>query len=727
MKKTVLTLSLIAGIAAIAALSLLAYYLGVTAGVKLDPEKLTLDTSCVQIFDTEGLAVETASPKRAAALKSLPSYLPSAFVAVEDKRFYSHGGLDYKRISKAFLKNLASFSFREGASTISQQLIKNTHLTNEKTVTRKLKEFKLTRLLERRYTKDEILELYLNSIYFGHNAFGIENAAEFYFGKEAAKLDPAESATLAALVKSPNRYSPFRNAEKCLSRRNFVLSLMRDQGYLSVEEYENALREKLPESPAPAVDTGSAYFSLLFDELSELFPDAKAGELQNLRVFSYYDAALQTKLEETEAETDVCLLVRDNKTQGLKALYSTAGTPKRLPASTIKPLLVYAPALEENFIAPATPVLDEKTDFGGYSPSNYGGKCEGYVSARYALAHSLNIPAVKTLNVVGVERACGYLEKMNLTVEREDHTLALALGGMKHGFSLPELADAYATFANEGYFCPSRTIARVENAQGKELYRYIPEKRRVFSEDVSFLINDMLQTAVTDGTAKKLRSLGFPVCAKTGTGANGEGNTDAYTVSYTREDTVAVWMGMKDNSTIPVTGGGLPANLALKINSYLYSNGAPEPFPGCDGVEKVSFDREEYLSNHRILRSDPASPPITQESDYFRKCALPNEISSRFSSPTIAMPNISVKNGSVCIELCQTEYYEYIVKRKNGRETVTIYSGKYRPQIYDNSVKGGESYEYFVIPVYNGNEGEAVALPSVRIDANNTVPDDWWE
>ena len=258
MKRTAIILSSIFGIAATLFAGVLIYYFSVTAGVRLNPNKLVDTTRNVRVYDAHGDEVNLPALKKCASFSALKSYVPNAFVAVEDKRFYSHEGFDYKRIGKAFLRNAASRSFREGASTISQQLIKNTHLSGEKTLTRKLKEMKLTRALEKRYSKDEILSLYLNSIYFGHGAFGIEEAAAFYFGKTAETLSPAESATLAALVKSPNNYSPFRNAEKCLTRRNCVLGLMRDQSFISAEEYAAAIAEPLPLAPDEEKSSGNS-------------------------------------------------------------------------------------------------------------------------------------------------------------------------------------------------------------------------------------------------------------------------------------------------------------------------------------------------------------------------------------------------------------------------------------------------------------------------------------
>ncbi|MDE6059243.1 MAG: penicillin-binding protein [Clostridia bacterium] len=725
MKRSVKITLVIFGILAVLMLSAFVFYLGVTGSSRLDAEKLTLDKTCTRIYDKDENQIET-SLHYDTDFSLFPEYLPNAFVAIEDKNFYTHHGFDYKRIAKAAMKNIASFSFKQGASTISQQLIKNTHLSSQKTITRKLKEYKLTRILEKRYSKEEILELYLNSIYFGHSAFGIGEAARYYFDKRVEELSPAECATLAALVKSPNRYSPFRDAEKCLARRNLVLKLMREQGYLSDAEYQTAIETPLPVSPAESAS--NAYLARVYEELTELFPDAKSSELGKLRVYTYYDAKLQAQLEKNKPESDVCILVRDNQTHGIKALHATAGTPKRLPASTIKPLLVYAPALENNLISPLTPVLDEKTNFGGYCPDDYNGASGEYMSVRYALSHSVNIPAVKILNELGIERGVKYMSKMDMEIERDDYSLALALGGMKEGFTLPQLADGYATFANGGEFSQSTTIARIDDEKGKTVYRFTPHGKRVFSEDVSFLMNDMLQTTAREGTAKKLRGLSFPVCAKTGTAESAGKNTDAYTISYTKNETVAVWLGNRDNSPVEATGGGLPANIALRVYEYLYANGAPEPFPEtCEGVERASYDKEEYTANHRILLADPAAPPLVCGTELFRTQALPKETSTRFSCPNIANPQISVKNGTVQIVLCQTQYYDYLIKRENRGKITTVYNGKYQQTICDNSVRSGEKYTYTVIPLYKGKEGTPVTLPPVQIEANTELPDNWWE
>lgn len=703
------------------------YYFSVTSGLRLDGAKLTLAENAAVVYDCNGKEVADLTPsgKETACFTDLPDYLPNAFVSVEDKRFYSHGGIDAKRMVKAALKNIASFSFREGASTISQQLIKNTHLTSEKTLSRKLKEIKLTLMLEKKYSKEEILELYLNSIYFGHGIFGIENASQFYFGKSAQSLDIAESAMLAALVKSPNRYSPFKNAEKCLTRRNFILGLMQEQGYISAAEADEAKSRTLPEEPVRKEK--SAYFACLTDELAELYPELRSGEFSDMKIYTYYDPKLQKAAEIEVSQSDHTVAVVDNASRSLCAFASSVGSIRRLPASTVKPLLVYAPAIEENLVSPATPILDEAVDFNGYRPANYGGKYGGYMSVRYALSRSVNVPAVKTMNALTPKRAAEYARKLALPIEEEDETLTLALGGMKNGFTLKELCDAYSTFANGGNFAPSAVISRIER-DGKIIYQRRSDFRRVYSEETSFLINDMLKTAAKEGTAKKLSTLPFEVCAKTGTGSDASGKTtDAYTVAYTQQHTVAVWLGNADNSPVQTTGGGLPADYAKQILSKIYADKDPSPFFTTDGVETVALDREAYEKRHALVAEDDNAPPFSSIKEYFKKENAPKEKSMRFTEPSIEKPKITVNNSTVCIELCQTEYYDYIINREHDGTCETIYEGSYRNKIYDSSLSPSVTYTYTVIPCYQGKQGKPEQLPSVRLSASSSVPDEWWD
>ena len=718
-----------------------AYYAAVTHDVTLDEKKLILSDDKIEIFDGQNAAVKAAAaaaPRENVKLGEVPLHTRYAFIDTEDKDFYKHRGFAYKRMLRAAWTNLRSRSYREGASTISQQLVKNTHLSQEKTIERKLKEFKLTRELEKRYSKDEILEKYLNTIYFGHSCFGLKAAAEFYFGKEPSELSLADSAVLAGLIRSPNNYSPFRHPESCLKRKKLVLNAMKRQGHIDEREEAEALTAPLPEAPSAAAFDRS-YFDRVFDELEELSEKYHFAIGGNIRIYTYLDRGLQDMLESLDgmSETDKTYTVLDCKTRGFKAYYSTAGEIGRLPGSLVKPLLVYAPALEEDFISPATPVLDERTDFGGYEPKNFDGTYGGYMSAREALAKSVNVPAVKLLNAVGVRRAAGYLEKMGLHIPQEDYSLALALGGMREGFTMNALLNAYATFPCGGEYEPAGFIREIV-IDGYRAYGRTRTKTRVFSEETAYLIDDMLKTAAQSGTAKKLRTLSFPIAAKTGTSGTDLGNTDAYALSYTTSDVAGVWLGNADNSLTDITGGGLPANILLKINKYLYRTYTPEDFARPAGIERAELDRNEYYDTHNIVLADENAPVEARIAELFKKTALPAARSESYSHPAISPPVLTCEDGKVIIRFRKgaPSEYEYHIDRFDSVTHTTVYRGKYTEVFTDDTLEHGKTYIYTVTPVYRETKGEQIVLPAVTTNeyrpAVPDVPPDivdkkWWE
>ena len=714
------------------------YYLIVTKDVALQEAKLLLPDVQICAYDAENQKISSGvgfSTRETVKIERLSKATKNAFLCVEDKRFYSHSGFDYRRIAKAVLNNLKAGSFKEGASTISQQLVKNTHLSLEKTFNRKLKEVKLTMALERKFSKDEILEMYLNTIYFGHSCYGVECAADFYFGKEAENLTVAEAATLAGLVRSPNNYSPFKNAEKCLARRKTVLSLMLSQNAIGKEEYETALNEPLPAAPTER-GNGLSYLHFALDELEELFQKKGLPLGGKIEIYTHVNLALQEKAQALakSCKSGVTLAVLDNEKRGYKAFYSTVGDLRRLPASTIKPLLVYAPAFETGVLSPATPILDEAVNYGGYQPKNYDGNHRGYVSAREAISESLNIPAVKTLDAVGVNNASEYLRKMSLPIAEEDKTLALALGGMKNGFTFSELLSAYSTFPCDGKFQKGSFLRKV-TANGKTVYETKREERAVFSPETAYLVTDTLKTSVRTGTAKKMRSLPFSVAAKTGTAGTKNGNTDAYAFSYTPLNTVGVWLGNADNSPIKSTGGGEPAEISLALHQELFEiHGKNIPkFEVPYRVKSYQLDKYAYETSRRLLLADRASPLSYQFSELFNERFAPAEASSAFSSPSILSPTVEVWEGGVKIILPKQtpHFYEYEIVRKSKNETLTPFKGKIETAYLDKGVHADALYEYTIIPFYKENKGEPLLLPAVLIKNSNAtqpkIPDDWWK
>lgn len=735
-KKIFLTLLLLSGILFCVALG---YYFIVTKDVVLDKNKLIFNVKnvCVYNYDNAlSTSVQLENLKQVVNIQSIPEHTRFAFVDAEDKRFFSHNGFDFRRIVKASLANLKSGSYKQGASTISQQLIKNTHLSHEKTLKRKLKEWKLTRKLEKAFSKNEILEKYLNSIYFGHNCFGIASASYFYFGKPTSELDVADSAILAGLLKSPNNYSPFKNPEKCQARKKSVLNAMKENGHISENTYLDAINKPLPKN-FNTTKSNSGYAHFVFDELAELSETQRFTVGGKIEIYTYLNENLQAKLVslfESYEDSDFFASILNGETGGFSACLSSVGNVKRLPGSLLKPLLVYAPAIEENFLSPATPILDERVDFSGYSPENFDKKFHGYVSARECLSKSLNVPAVKVLQSLGIEKGASYLEKLNLPVEKEDQSLALALGGMKHGYTMPNLLSAYSALQNQGEYTSGAFIKEIK-IDGQTVYKRTPKKHKVFSKETAYLTTDMLKTAVQSGTAKKLRSFHSPIAVKTGTVGTDKGNTDAYGISYTVNDVIGVWLGNADNTFISQTGGGLPCNYLLKINEYLYEKPLKD-FTIPDGVSTVELDKTYYYDTHTTVLADKNSPKEYRFPELFKNTNIPAKTSELFSNPTINTPILTFNGQSITITFDEKSprFYQYKIVRYDYATHNTLYFGDFIKEFTDSRLEEDKTYIYTVYPVYNGTVGNEIALPSIStkkgeniLNDKNILEKNWWE
>ncbi len=724
----------------------LGYYIAVTKDVSLSTEKLALTEKSVTLYDGDNGRITIpciGGLEQTVAYEQLPAHTVRAFVDTEDKRFFSHNGFDFRRIVKSLLNNLKAGSFKQGASTISQQLVKNTHLTHDKTVKRKLQEWKLTKQLEKQYKKEEILEKYLSVIYFGHSCFGLRAAADFYFGKTPQELDIADSAILAGLVKSPNNYSPFKNPQNCQKRKTSVLNAMKNNGSIDETEYTIALEKPLPITPNRG-DTALGYVQHVFDELSALSEEHGFTVGGNIEIFTYMDKDLQNTLTEIAnqhqgSDKNFCIL--DAQSHGFKACVSSVSEIRRLPGSLLKPLLVYAPAMEEGFLSPATPILDERISYGDYSPDNYDSTFHGYVSTREALSKSLNIPAVKVLESIGIERGVRYLEKLGLSVEKDDRSLALALGGMKEGYSLETIMSAYSVFPCGGEWRKGGFIKEIK-IDGVTVYKKDDKPTRVFSEETAYLTTNMLQTAAKSGTAKKLHSLPFDVAAKTGTVGTAKGNTDAYALSYTTKDVIGVWLGNADNRYIDYTGGGLPCNYLLQIHQALqaFYEGKQQTitdFIRPTGVVSTTLDTIAYENAHTLELADEIAPAQYRFDELFSKNSAPTKRATHFSNPKIPSPTIHLQDGAVVLTFDKDipSFYEYRIERQSGKEKITVYNGKKIIEYVDDTIESNTHYIYTVTPIYEDRIGLPILLPTIStrenehsvLDDKGILGKDWWK
>ncbi|MFC4810518.1 transglycosylase domain-containing protein [Paenibacillus sp. GCM10023250] len=529
------------------------------------------------IYDDRGkeatrIALNTIEPVDDA---DLPQHLIDAVVAVEDKRFFDHGGMDVWGVGRALAVNLTSGKTVQGGSTITQQLAKNVFLSQERTWTRKWKEVLLAEKIEEHYDKRQIMDMYLNQIYFGEGAWGIKRAADVYFGKPVRELTLSESALLAGIIRAPSALSPVKHPEAAKARRDTALQLMRDQGKISAVEYTGAIQSPIKLRTSQSVDDDAMkypyYVDALIREASAQYGLSENDVLHGgLRIYTTLDTKMQEAAERVYADDSAfpassadqliqsgAALV-DPRDGGIKALVGGRGKQpfrgfnravqlKRQPGSAMKPIAVYTPAFERGY-TPEDRLMDEPVDFGGYRPKNAGGGYHGEVSIYDAIVNSYNIPAVELLNEMGIDAGMDAAKRFGIPLTDADRTLGLALGGLQEGVSPLQMAEAFGVFANDGTRMPAHAVARIESADGA-LVAETPANAavRVTDPQVARTMTAVLQGVVREGTGE-LASLGDrPVAGKTGTtempGTGGHGIKDNWFVGYTPQLVGAVWLG----------------------------------------------------------------------------------------------------------------------------------------------------------------------------------------
>ena len=517
------------------------------------------------------------------SLNNISDYLVDATLSTEDKYFYKHFGFDYPRIAKAIITNITTKSMSEGASTITQQYARNLFLNFDKTWSRKIDEALLAFELETHYTKDEILEGYLNTINYGHGMYGIENASKYYFGKSAKNLDLAEATILTGIPKSPSNYSPLINLEKAKERQLLILNLLVENGGISEEEKNHAYQEELKflgEEERDEVTTVMYYHDAVMDELETIDSIPKTySDTSGLKVYTSLDLDLQKKVEEVikesipeESEIQTSVVLMDPNTGAVLALvggrdynessFNRATDSMRQVGSTMKPYLYYA-ALENGFTSSSSFTSEETTfvfnDQEDYSPQNYN-ETYGHkpISMGTAIAYSENIYAVKTHLFLGGDALINVARRVGITAKLED-VPSLPLGTNEIG--ILEMAAGYSAFANLGNKVEPHFIERVEDSDGKVLYEAKNEKEAVLNPSITFILNNLL-TATYDsdyidynyptaiGLAPKLT---HKYALKSGTT-----ETDNWNIGFNKDVVCAVWVGYDDNQ-------------ALKTNEYKYA------------------------------------------------------------------------------------------------------------------------------------------------------------
>lgn len=606
---------------------------------ELDIDKLTSLNNGIKVYSSTGNDSTLYNTNRSIVdIDELPEYVKEAFVAIEDKNFYSHNGYDIKRIIKSCLVNLSTQSKSQGASTISQQLIKNALLSNEKTYSRKIQEIILSIKMEKKFSKDEILEMYLNTIYFGSNAYGIENASKIYFNKCAKELTLNEACCLAGIIKSPAYYSPKLHYENAFERKNLVAKRMLDTRKIAPETYNQISASKIELCQSEEPD--NSYEKEAIFEACKLL-NMKERDLINKKyqIITFKDDNLQNEIVDlnnqvietaengTNSSLDSLSIVANNNGHVI-AYYTNSKynlhNLRRQPASTLKPLAVYLPCFEHNILSPASLILDEPIDYNGFSPHNADKTYHGYVSARYALSHSLNIPAVKALDYVGVKKAKETLANLGINISNSDLNLSLSLGAVKNGVDILDLMTAYTTLANLGNFSNLCFVSKILDENDNVVYSHENFFTQIADESSCFMINDILKDCAKEGTAKRLNSLNLPIASKTGTASNIHGNTDLYNIAYTTEHTMLTWIADIDVGVLPnnLLSSSQPTEINKNICEYLYKDQKPKDFAKPNGVEKCKYDLIEYENNHVVSQPNHNIARYI-DFDYFKSVNLP--------------------------------------------------------------------------------------------------------
>lgn len=711
-------------------------------GVQFDKELLQEANTSIDIYNSQNQKInDTVGKKALVRYEELPDYVKNAFVSIEDKDFYKHNGLNYKRIAKAFINNIKSRSLKEGASTISQQLIKNTHLSSEKTFKRKIDEMSLALELEKNFTKDEILETYLNVIYFGNGAYGLENASEIYFGKKASNLSIAESATLAGIIKSPKTYSPILNMEKSLQRRNLVLGEMKKDGVITTEQYEQAKNEQIILTKTKQSTKNYYEEATIAEAMQILDLTEREIALGGYKIFTYQNPTDQNSLSNTILNDDYyhkntygniadsCGVVIDNKTGGItafngKSIYDII-TMKRSPGSSIKPILVYAPALENGKISPATPVLDEKTSFGDYSPQNVGGQYYGWIDATKSIEKSLNIPAIKIMQINGVDNCKKMASNCGIKFLADDNNYALALGALTNGTSVVELANTYLPFANCGRFNKAKFIRKICNKDGKIIYENQQENKQVMSEETAYLMTEMLISGVKKGTSSRLNTLGFEIAGKTGTvGIKGTNlNSDVWSVGYTPQKTVCCWLGNSTgNKEYMLEGknnGGTFCTSIVRDTFDSLDIDKTAKFEKPENIVNVSLDKMSLEKDHTLLLANNLTPERYTVNANFNKKYAPQLVAEPFEILNFVTLSGGLKDKYPTLEFTtikNANYKLYRIEEDTCRllKEFSFTSGK--QEYTDKNIDEDTHYIYYIECVTD--EGKTIKSNSIKIKTN---------
>lgn len=703
--------------------------LGMDRWVDFDVYRITGCDRTSIIYDGQSDVVTRLHGVQDRTWVSISELQPStvyAFISAEDARFFEHEGVDVIRIAGAIVADIKAGSYVQGASTISQQLIKLSHLTSEKTISRKAEEAALAYEMERQYSKEDILEMYLNYVYFGGGYYGIEAAAEGYFGVHASDLTLDQSAMLAGILKSPSGYAPHINYAASINRRNNILRLMRDYGYITDDEKKQASAKR----PTILHDKNEEYSGYYTDAVTKSAAALMGITVDELirggySIYSAMDSDIQHYCEEMfkngelfpAEDSEAAIVVLEPSTGMVVAMvggrsytggisFNRATDIRRQPGSVIKPVIAYAPAFEYLNYTAADMILDEETTFADYTPSNYGNKYYGWVTVREAVTKSLNVPAVKTLSAVGVYRAKDFAKRCGIEFDDKDDSLALALGGFTYGVSPLQIAGAYSCFASGGIYNTPTLIKKITDRNGLTVYEYRQDSRRVMSEANAYILTSMLKSVVTEGTGHRLNTLDIPIAGKTGTVGLANGNRDAWMAGYTPEYTAVVWQGYDSDrlGLLPssATGGTYPALMLYELFNHIYPDGRSGDFEKPESVKQYSIDAKTLKKQHKAVLANAMTPQSSRVTEYFTEETAPEDVSGYWAVPGSAQNLLAVREeeGVMVSFDCPDDFGMYTLWRseagKAEKPLMTWNGREGHIEYIDAAVKPGKGYRYRV-------------------------------
>ncbi len=716
------------------------YVLDVPHWQRLDISKITAAPQTGRMFDSQGELIATirGSQNRVVVpLEQIPKQIRDVFIAAEDLRFYQHRGVDVVRLVGALAANIRQGSYAQGGSTITMQLIRQSHLSTRKTIARKAEEIALALQLEAKMSKDEILAMYLNYIYFGNGAYGIQAAARTYFDVDAADLTLAQAASLAASIKAPSYYAPHSGRENNLNRRGYILSTMLREGMITQQEHDAAANEELVLAELPPEELRYGWFvDAALDEAEQLLglssdqvltggftihttlsqTHQNALDAQFAKDLFPADASDGTKVQGAAACVDIrtgqVLAIVGGREYLVRRGFNRATDLRRQPGSALKPLVAFAPAIDQFGYMTASVLKDEPTNFGGYKPRNASYTYYGNVSMRTALQNSLNVSTVALMDQIGVPAGREYLKKVGIPLDSRDSNLALALGAMTYGVSPVQLAAAYAPFGNGGSFYSPHMITRIIGPSGEVLYQHRSQGQQVLKATSAFLMTSLLQSVTSSGTGAKLSGAGTPVAGKTGTvNMTGGGNRDIWMACYNSEITCAFWMGFDEpdqNHKLAgwVSGGDNTAAMARDYFRTLYKDRDKPQFTRPGGIISLEIDKQAIKWRGEPMLAVDLTPKKYRYTEYFTEDNHPTKKSDVWTPPRSpnrfsvghsdsGYPLLIIQPADEAIYRVQRDAYgeSFVLTELYGTPGETLY-------YTDTAAKPGVLYTYRVIPVH---------------------------